>query len=56
MGEDGSLRIRMGIDYSFPLDLIVCDQKRLDRRVAQGDFLLTSAIRDGKVLYEATDR
>ena len=52
MGADGSLRIRRGIEYSFPLDLIVCDQRRLQKRVERGDFLLTSAVQSGKVLYE----
>ena len=56
MGQDGSLRVRRGIEYAFPLDLIVCDEKRLDRRISQGDCLLSAAIQSGKVLYEEPDR
>ena len=56
MGSDASLNIRRKIDYSFPLDLIVCDSRRLARRVAAGDFFLQDAVRFGKVLYEKPDR
>ncbi len=56
MGSDASLNIRRKIDYSFPLDLIVCDARRLARRVKAGDFFLQDAVRFGKVLYENPDR
>jgi predicted nucleotidyltransferase len=55
-GPDASLRIRRGIEYAFPLDLIVCDSKRLGDRVAAGDFFLGDAVRRGRVLYENSDR
>jgi uncharacterized protein len=55
-GPDASLRIRRRIEYAFPLDLIVCDTKRLHDRVAAGDFLLGDAVRRGRVLYENPDR
>lgn len=55
-GPDASLRIRKGIEYRFPLDLIVCDGKRLRRRLAGGDTLLGEAVHRGKVLYEEPDR
>lgn len=56
MGENASLRIRQGIDYAFPLDLIVWDEKRLNWRIAEGDFFLNAAMRSGKVLYEEPHR
>jgi uncharacterized protein len=55
-GPDASLRIRRKIEYLFPLDLIVCDSKRLQNRVAAGDFFLGDAVRCGRVLYEDPDR
>ena len=55
-GPDASLTIRRGIQYGFPLDLVVCDSKRLAKRVAAGDFFLMDAVENGKVLYERPDR
>jgi uncharacterized protein len=55
-GDDASLELRRKIDYSFPLDLIVCDEKRLARRIKDGDFFLQEAIEHGKVLYEEAHR
>ena len=55
-GPDASLRIRRGIEYSFPLDLVVCVHNRLRRRVAEGDLLLREAVERGKVLYEGPHR
>ena len=51
-GPDASLDLRRKIDYAFPLDLIVCDARRLARRIKAGDFFLQDAIQDGIVLYE----
>jgi uncharacterized protein len=50
--DDASLNLRRKISYSFPLDLIVCDAKRLEQRIDAGDFFLQDAINFGKVLYE----
>jgi uncharacterized protein len=55
-GNDASLKLRRKIDYAFPLDLIVCDEKRLARRISAGDFFLQDAVECGKVLYEEADR
>ena len=55
-GDDASLNLRRKIDYSFPLDLIVCDAKRLAQRVKAGDFFLRDAVEGGEVLYEKADR
>jgi predicted nucleotidyltransferase len=54
-GSDASLNLRRKIDYSFPLDLIVCDAGRLARRIQACDFFLQDAVRFGKVLYERSD-
>ena len=56
MGNDTSLKIRRKFDYSFPLDLIVCDSRRLAQRIEAGDYFLQDAVRFGKVLYEKPDR
>lgn len=55
-GSDASLALRRKVDYSFPLDLIVCDARRLVQRIEAGDFFLHDAVRLGKVLYERPDR
>lgn len=54
-GNDASLHLRRKLEYSFPLDMIVCDAKRLARRISEGDFFLQDAVRCGKVLYEKAD-
>ena len=51
-GNDASLRLRRKVEYSFPLDLIVCDARRLAHRIKAGDFFLQDAMQFGKVLYE----
>jgi uncharacterized protein len=55
-GSDASLDLRRKVDYSFPLDLIVCDAGRLAQRIEAGDFFLQDAVQFGKVLYERSDR
>ncbi len=55
-GANASLDLRREVRYAFPLDLIVCDEARLARRIDAGDFFLQDAVAEGKVLYEATDR
>jgi hypothetical protein len=55
-GNDASLNLRRKIEYSFPLDLIVCDARRLAQRVKAGDFFLQDTVQFGKVLYEKRDR
>ncbi len=54
-GSDASLNLRRKISYSFPLDLIVCDARRLAQRIQAGDFFLQDAVQSGKVLYERSD-
>jgi predicted nucleotidyltransferase len=55
-GNDASLRLRRKVEYSFPLDLVVCDARRLARRIKAGDYFLQDAVQFGKVLYERPDR
>ena len=55
-GGNASLNLRRKIEYSFPLDLIICDARRLARRIEAGDFFLQDAVQFGKVLYERPDR
>jgi uncharacterized protein len=54
-GNDASLKLRRKVEYSFPLDLIVCDADRLAHRIEAGDYFLQDAVQFGKVLYERTD-
>jgi len=55
-GQDASLRVRSCIRYAFPLDLIVCDARRLARRIKAGDFFLQDVVQCGRVLYEKPHR
>jgi len=55
-GDDASLNLRRKVRYGFPLDLIVCDEARLARRIEAGDFFLQDAVAQGKVVYEDADR
>jgi len=55
-GNDASLKLRRKVEYSFPLDLIVCDAYRLAHRIEAGDYFLQDAVQFGKVLYERPNR
>ena len=55
LGNDASLKLRRKVKYSFPLDLILCDVRRLTQRIEAGDYFLQDAVQFGKVLYERTD-
>jgi uncharacterized protein len=54
-GNDASLKLRRKVEYSFPLDLILCDAHRLAHRIDAGDYFLQDAVQFGKVLYERTN-
>src|SRR5205809_2253032 len=49
---DQALRIRLTIDYTFPMDLLVRTPKNLSWRLAEGDWFLREVMAKGKVLYE----
>src|SRR5438270_8942642 len=52
---DQALRIRLTIDYNFPMDLLVRTPKNLSWRLAEGDSFLNEIVVRGKVLYEKND-
>jgi predicted nucleotidyltransferase len=49
---DQAVRLRLAVDYNFPLDLLVRTPKNLSRRLAAGDSFLREVVAKGKVLYE----
>src|SRR2546430_5133323 len=53
---DQAVRLRLTVDYNFPLDLLVRTPKNLSWRLAEGDSFLTEIVARGKVLYEKNDR
>ena len=53
---DQALRIRLTIDYNFPMDLLVRTPKNLSWRLAEGDWFLREVMAKGKVLYEKGDK
>jgi predicted nucleotidyltransferase len=52
---DQAVRIRLAVDYHFPLHLLVRTPKNLSWRLAEGDSFLTEIMARGKVLYEKND-
>ena len=52
---DQAVRIRLAVDYNFPLDLLVRTPKNLAWRLAEGDSFLREIMSKGKVLYEKAD-
>src|SRR5437764_11395967 len=52
---DQAVRIRLAVEYQFPLDLIVRTPKNLAWRLAEGDSFLREIVTRGKVLQEKTD-
>src|SRR2546426_2311798 len=53
---DQAVRLRLGVDYNFPLDLLVRTPKNLSWRLAAGDSFLKEVVTRGKVLYEKNDQ
>src|SRR5207248_10308628 len=52
---DQAVRIRLAVDYNFPLDLLVRTPRNLSWRLAEGDSFLREIVSKGKVLYEKAD-
>jgi uncharacterized protein len=52
---DQALKIRLGVDYHFPLDLLVRTPKNLAWRMAEGDSFLNEVLARGRVLYAKHD-
>jgi predicted nucleotidyltransferase len=52
-GVDESVKIRMTLKPSFPVDLLVRTSEKIKQRIQAGDTFLRTILEDGKVLYEA---
>jgi uncharacterized protein len=52
---DQALKIRLSVDYHFPLDLLVRTPKNLAWRMAEGDSFLEEVLAKGRVLYAKSD-
>ena len=52
-GRGRASDIRLHLDVTFPLDLVVCDPEYLTRRVAQNDFFLREIVERGRALHAA---
>jgi uncharacterized protein len=52
---DQAVRVRLTVDYDFPLHLLVRTPKNLAWRLAEGDSFLKEVVDRGKVLYEKND-
>jgi len=50
-GRGRASDIRLHLDISFPLDLIVCDPAYLEQRIAMNDFFLREVTEKGRTLY-----
>lgn len=49
---DQAVRIRLTVDYNFPLDLLVRTPKNMKWRLEEGDWFLREIMSRGKILYE----
>jgi hypothetical protein len=53
-GARTAARIIEALNPRFPVDLIVRSEMEIARRLKQQDFFLQQAMREGRVIYEAT--
>lgn len=53
---DQAVRIRLTVDYNFPLDLVVRTPRNLSWRLAEGDWFLKEITTRGRVLYEKNNQ
>ena len=50
-GRGRASDIRLHLDISFPLDLVICDPKYLRQRIEMNDFFLQEITEKGKIIY-----
>ena len=50
-GRGRASDIRLHLDVTFPLDLVVCDPEYVVQRVEMNDYFLQEITKKGKVLY-----
>jgi predicted nucleotidyltransferase len=48
-----SVEMRLKLDTSLPIDLLVRTPQTIQQRLKMGDFFIEDILREGKVLYEA---
>ena len=53
---DQAMRLRLAVEYHFPLDLLVRTPENLAWRLSEGDSILKEIVAKGKVLYEKDNR
>jgi len=49
-------RVRLAVDVTFPMDILVCSPRRLRDRLAMGDVFLADIVERGLVLHDSNDR
>jgi predicted nucleotidyltransferase len=52
---DRSVEIQMRLRPAFPVDLLVRTSEKVRERIAMGDTFMEEIVREGRILYEATD-
>jgi predicted nucleotidyltransferase len=50
-GRGRASDIRLHLDITFPLDLVVCDPEYLEQRIAMNDFFLREITERGREIY-----
>jgi predicted nucleotidyltransferase len=53
---DQSVKIRLKLRPSFPVDIIVRTPEKVRQRIEMGDDFMREIVEKGKILYEAADR
>jgi predicted nucleotidyltransferase len=54
--DEQETNIYMGMNFTFPVDLLVRSTSEFNRRIKMGDQFLIDINTAGKVLYEAADK
>ncbi len=53
LGRHPEATIRMKVRADFPVDMLVRDEKEVDRRLRDKDTFMLDVLENGKVMYEA---
>jgi len=54
--HDDALKIRLAVDFDFPVDILVRSPNEFERRIEMGDCFLREIRDKGRILYEAPCR
>jgi uncharacterized protein len=50
-----AVKIRLGIDTDFPVDILVRGESDIERRLRDRDMFIVQLMKEGRVMYEAVN-